>query len=271
MRKISNTASLELFMKLFVLALVAKICAVGMVWFLPAEGVSQPIQKNYRPPFVRYSFTAMIQEAAPKEQKASAQTNEASAPGITDMILKGLWGRGKMGSVIVAMKATPKKSEVISVGEVFGGYTLKEVHADHAVFHKNGVDYTLTIQASEKTATLRAQTQAPIVNIDEPVAITKNEIERYAKSPEQIWKEISIIEVRENKKIKGFKVTRIDPKSPFSRLGLQKNDLIIKANNVELKSYKDALDIYQKIDTLESVQIVFLRDNQEMEIVYEIR
>ena len=47
-------------------------------------------------------------------------------------------------------------------------------------------------------------------------------------------------------------------------------DVIIKANNKELKSYADALDIYKKIGTLQALELVVLRNNQEKEIVYEI-
>ncbi len=56
----------------------------------------------------------------------------------------------------------------------------------------------------------------------------------------------------------------------MARLGIQKGDIIIKANNIELKSYKDALNLYGKINDLDTIQIVILRNNQEKEIVYDI-
>ncbi|MCW9027213.1 MAG: PDZ domain-containing protein, partial [Thiovulaceae bacterium] len=72
------------------------------------------------------------------------------------------------------------------------------------------------------------------------------------------------------KNIKGFKVTRIAANSKMATLGLKKNDIIIKANNVVLKSYRDALNIYTKIKDIDLVQIVVIRDGVEKEIVYEI-
>jgi type II secretory pathway component PulC len=56
----------------------------------------------------------------------------------------------------------------------------------------------------------------------------------------------------------------------MATLGLREGDVIIKANNIELKSYKDAIDIYNGLDQLDAVQIVVLRENQEVELVYEI-
>jgi len=100
--------------------------------------------------------------------------------------------------------------------------------------------------------------------------VTRTDIAYYAKNPKQIWREISIREVKDGKRIKGFKISRIDPNSKFATMGLKKGDLIIKANNVELKSYRDALNIYAKIDKIDVIQIVIIRNGIEKEIVYEI-
>ena len=53
-------------------------------------------------------------------------------------------------------------------------------------------------------------------------------------------------------------------------MGLKIGDLITKANNVELKSYRDALNIYTKIDKIDVIQIIIIRNGIEKEIVYEI-
>ena len=65
-------------------------------------------------------------------------------------------------------------------------------------------------------------------------------------------------------------MTRIKAGTPFATLGLRQGDIIIKANNKPMTSYKDALEIYKGIDKLEALQLIVLRNNQETEIVYEI-
>jgi len=65
-------------------------------------------------------------------------------------------------------------------------------------------------------------------------------------------------------------VTRIKANTPFAQLGLRKGDIIIKANNKNMTSYKDAIAIYKGIDKLEALELVVLRNNQETEINYEI-
>ena len=69
---------------------------------------------------------------------------------------------------------------------------------------------------------------------------------------------------------KGFKVTRVTRGSKIAGLGLLKGDIIIKANNVELKTLKSVTDMYMNIDKIDTMQIVVLRNNQEKELVYEI-
>jgi len=56
----------------------------------------------------------------------------------------------------------------------------------------------------------------------------------------------------------------------MASLGLQVNDIIIKANNVRFVSYADVLNIYKHIDKLDALQLVVMRNNQEVELVYEI-
>jgi len=129
--------------------------------------------------------------------------------------------------------------------------------------------------ASSKTTAsgVEKNSRVPSQNDDELITqqeVTRSDIAYYAKNPKQIWREISIREVKQGKKIKGFKVTRIDPNSKFATMGLKKGDLIVKANNIELKSYRDALSIYAKIDKIDVVQIVIIRNGIEKEIVYEI-
>ena len=56
----------------------------------------------------------------------------------------------------------------------------------------------------------------------------------------------------------------------MDKLGLQKGDIIIKANNVKLESLKDVMKIYNNINNITAMEITVLRDNTEVELMYEI-
>ncbi|NPA60092.1 MAG: PDZ domain-containing protein, partial [Epsilonproteobacteria bacterium] len=189
----------------------------------------------------------------------------------TSMILKGLYGSKTKGFVIVAMKSSPKNTSLISIGESYQGYTLKAIFLDNAKFTKGKTDFILSLEKVKNSSNLISKlNQSQTTEMEKSSVVSRNDIAYYAKNPNQIWRDISIKEIRNGKKIGGFKVTKINPNSRFAKLGLKRGDVIIKANNIRLQSYRDALEIYKNIDKLDAVQIVVKRGNQEVELVYEI-
>ena len=284
MNKISNSTIIEVITKLLILLAIAKTISIAVLYFLPADGVELNVKENYQPKYQRVNFKNMIDtHRVAKVTKVQEQREVAqSAESINNMLLKGLYGNKSRAFVIIAMKAKPKVTEILSIGEVFHGYTLKEVSLKSAIFDRNGRDYILYLENAPKKSNsfikkvapkkypkkVKPKTASPIASSSREVR--REDISYYANNPDKIWQDISINEVMDGKTIKGFKVTRINSISIFAMLGLKRGDLIISANNVELKTYRDVIGIYEKINDLDTVQIIVIRNNQEMELVYEI-
>lgn len=265
MIKLSNSYILNIVTRVLILLAVAKAISLAIWWFLPSDGVELQVKDNYQPKYQRVDFKNMLSSAV---SVTKAGDNQVSSDGIniTNMILKGLYGKGSKGFAIVALKSSVKNTSIVSVGEVFSGYTLKTILASSIVFTKAGKEYVLEMEHTKITK----ESVVSVASSASPKDVSRLDINFYAKNPKEIWKDIAIVEVKNGKKIEGFKVTRIKKNSKMAKLGLKKGDIIIKVNNVELKSYKDALDIYAKIDKLQTIQIVVMRNNQEKELVYEI-
>ena len=100
--------------------------------------------------------------------------------------------------------------------------------------------------------------------------VTRDEIKEYKKDLSKIWSNIGLKEHKENGKIKGFIITFVKKGSVFEDLGLQKGDILIKANGVELRSYRDAFKIYKQINTIKIFKLIILRNGEEKELEYEI-
>lgn len=270
MKKISNPLFISIFTKILVLLVAAKAISLAFLWYLPNEGVELSTKQNYQPKYQRVDFKNMIQRVSKGQKQESTRAISQSGTSITNMILKGLYGTKSKGFIIIALKSNPKNTEIISVGEDYKGYRLKSITKDSAIFEKNSKDYVLYLKMPSAKTTSSITRVNENIQSDSNMDISRDDIAEYAKNPNQIWKDISISEVKEGQEIKGFKVTRINPKSKLASLGLQSGDMIIKANNIRLNSYKDALEIYKNIDTLDVIQMVVIRNNQEMELVYEI-
>lgn len=264
MIKLSNSKFILVLTKLLILLVIAKAVSLFALWYLPSEGVELSVKENYQPKYQRVDFKNMITKD--KSKKSTPIKESGSGISITNMILKGLYGTKHKGFVIVAMKSSPKKTSIIGVGESYQGYELKSISLRSAMFNKNGSDFVLSLEKMKNSSAI-----TKVVKPQETSsAVSRKDISYYAKNPDRIWKDISLKEVMNGKELNGFKVTKIDVNSKFASLGLKRGDIIIKANNVRLKSYRDAIQIYKNIDNLDTVQIVVIRDNHEVELVYEI-
>lgn len=251
--------------RLIIILIIGKVLGLFLLWLLPNEGVDFYEQKKMLPPYHPYTVGAIIEpQVVLKGNKLDSQYLES---GIKTMVLKGLYRKKDSGYIILAMKSRPDKTEVLGIGESYGGYKLVKIKSSSAVFERESHYYTLELIRTD-LASLRKK-HAPFIE-GEPYQMSRIEIQEYAKNFGQILEDINIIEVKKRGKLKGFKITRIRPNTPFSYLGLRKGDVIIKVNNEPLKSYADALNIYQNIDDIKEIELIVLRNNKEKELRYEI-
>jgi len=274
MQNLSNTKLLPVLVKLFVLLLVAKIIGLIVWWYLPSESVELNAKKSYQAKYQRVDFKNMlVREKVVQETKTQEQASD-TAFSINSLILKGLYGRKFSGFAIVAKKSSPKKTTILSVGEVYAGYKLKEIALQKVYFTKGGKEYALALpKTSQKSYIKHARRSQHSVNANDTESektVTKQDIKYYSSNPSRIWKDIAIAPVKRGRKIVGFKINRIKRGSKMATLGLQKGDIMIRANNIPLTSFNDAINLYKKIDTIDTIAIVVLRNNEEKEIIYEI-
>lgn len=271
MQKVSKNTLLSIATRLLILLLLAKIISLALWWYLPSEGVELNAQKSYKAKYQRVDFANMLSVA---RVVAAPKVAQKSAANINTLILKGLYGNRYEGYAIVAKKSTLNKTSIVAVGEIYEGYKLKEIASQKVIFTKGTKEYILALYSSDKLDTSKVLSKADKSRVTSYAPVLKNvrkqDINFYAKNPHQIWKEIAITEVRKRGKIDGFEVKKIKKGSRLAALGLEVGDVIIRANNIELKSYNEAIRLYKDIDNINTLELVVRRNNQEKEIIYEI-
>ncbi|WP_297442928.1 hypothetical protein [Sulfurimonas sp.] len=272
MSKISNSSLIGILIRLLILLAVAKAIALALWWFLPAEGVNLKEDTNFKPEYQRVDFKNMLEPntASNAVNTKKSQTNTEVGINITNMVLKGLYGNKSKGFVIVALKSNPKKTSIVSVGEVYSGYKLKSILSNSVIFTKAGEEFVLKMPIAKTNLSSGVSSVVSPVASGKPYVVTRRDIKYYEKNPNEIWKDIAIAEVKNGAKIEGFKVLRVRTNSKMDKLGLKRGDVIIRANNVELTSYKKAFDLYTKIDKIKTLQLVVMRNNEEKELIYEV-
>jgi len=270
MIKLSNSKFLSIGVTLLSLLLFAKVIALVLWWYLPNEGVDLKVKKSFSVKYQRIDFKNMLYPINIPTKKQPKKEVVSNAYNINNMILNGLYGGKTSGFAIIAKKSSPKKTTIVGVGEVYEGYTLKEIHIDYVVFIRNAKEYVLKLESKKNDNKYISKVQTRSSKGGNEYSVNKNDIKYYSRNPSQIWRDIAISEVRKNGKITGFRVNRIRPNSKMATIGLKVGDLIVKANNVELKSYRDAIKLYNDIDKIDVLELTVIRNNQEKEIIYEI-
>ena len=270
MNQFSNSKFIAPLSSVLILIFVAKAISLVLLYLLPAVGVEHRLKNDFQPPFQIVDFKNMFKPDKANKSKAKKIPLSKDIKSLTNMLLKGLYGNSKEGFAIVSLKSSPNKTSIVSLGEEFYGYKLSKIASKSVVFTKNKKEYILKLEGTKNSQKNKSVYQNSEDDIVRQESISRDDIKYYSKNPKEIWKNISIIEYKKDGKVKGFKVVRIKRDSLFANIGLKKGDIIIKANNKELKSFRDALAIYSKIKTLDTISLVVLRGGEEKEIIYEI-
>jgi type II secretion system protein C len=278
MQKLSSKKLLGTLFTLLSLLVVAKAVATFIWWYLPSKGIELADKNSYTIPYQRVDFKNMLAKVKQTKESLSAQKKEKSSSSLSidNLVLKGLYGNENYGYAIVAKKVTPKKTEIIAVGETFEGYKLFMIEINQVIFTKASKEYVLKleeskIKESQQINRVKNKKSSYRSASNTEKEVTRADINAYAKNPAKIWKDISIIPLKKSGKIRGFKVTRIKKGSKMAELGLQKGDVIVEANNIKLASFKDAIKLYKNINKLDTISLIVERNNEEKEIIYEIR
>ena len=265
MSKLSNDKLITSITTLLSLLLIAKVISLVVWWYLPNEGVELNAKKSYQAKYQRVDFKNMLIHSKVVVKKEESTTPTFS---INTLVLKGLYGSKLNGYAIISTKPSPVTT-IVAVGEVYAGYKLKELFLDHVVLYKNARDYTLSLNEKSKKAS-KSYIRKAEPDTTQDRGVTREDIHSYSKNPSQIWRDIAIAPYKQNGKIIGFRVGRIKANSKMAELGLKVGDIIVRANNIALTSFNEAIKLYQNIDKIDTLALVVLRNNQEKEIIYEI-
>ncbi|SHO81010.1 General secretion pathway protein C [hydrothermal vent metagenome] len=187
-------------------------------------------------------------------------------------------------NTIVTLEKLSKR-KVISKGESFNGFKLVGATKYYALFNKSNKEYKLEFKKMKSKKSKSKAIIREVEDIVESKKETNQDIEddgytktvkreflnNYMKNPKNIWKDITINEIKSGKSIVGFRVRFVRKGSGFDKLGIRKGDLILEINGEKLNSTKSAFNAYKEIKSIENLTLTIKRNNQEMELEYEIK
>lgn len=269
------------------MVILALLLFVKLVWvvvsllWLPTEGVEYREDKGVKNLYYRVRL-------AVDKQPAKVVKKVIPKASIKDIDLLGIYSASDITVVTVRYK---RKTKVLSRGETVNGFVLEGAGSDFATFSKNEKLYTVillqpkkgsggvgsitTVKGSDEESSKKAEDKeqevsGEIVDAGDRKLVDKSLITHYATNMGDIFKDIGIKDIKEGDSVKGFQVSFVRRGSHFSKLGLQRGDIIKSVNGQEINSYNAAFGIYKEIQNIENLTLVIVRDNQEMELEYEV-
>lgn len=252
------------------IALFAYVLNTVLFSFLSKKGVNFIKNDEISIEYKKYSgfYTHNVNKVEAKQE------TQKEVESMRNYNLKAIYSMNDNSGWISLEKAN--SSFILSQWEEIDGYILTKLFKNYVIFEKAAVEYKLEIKktADEKVSYDITQKSGGITeNIivsDDSIKIKRDYLNSYVNDIDKVWSNIAIKEIKKDKKIDGFEVFKVAKDSVFDKLGLKQGDIIKSINNNVLGSYADAFEVYNNINNTKYLNIEILRDNEIMELNYEI-
>jgi len=266
---------------LIILLIVKIIWLVIQIYFLPSGSVDHKEKVDGKSLYYRVKLSPNEASAPVKVSKKAVKI----AGSIKDVKLIAIYNASDTTVVTIEHK---RKTKILGRGDTINGFTLEGGGSNYAIFVKDSKTYRVDLlkskhfSASKSSITpAKGSRHAPVkrgipsadgdvVDAGDHKIVDRSLLDYYADNIDEIYKNIGITEVKKGNKIEGFKVIFVKRRSPFSKLGLRRGDIITSINGEALNSYNTTFNIYKNIKSTANLTLVILRGKKEMELEYEV-
>lgn len=244
----------------------AYILDLVLFFYLPKSGVSFLENNLSNLEYKKFAFYSNIKKVESKELESKSNNQPQD---LSKFELKAIYFiNGNKGWITIEDKSN-QTSYILSLGEQIDGYIFTKIFKNYAIFQKDKKEYKIEIVEKELT-NYQENSVDEFKTKDNGALINRNYLNSYIMDMDKIWKNVSISEVKNADKIEGFRIDKISKDSVFNKIGLKEGDIIKSINNIPLNSYAEAFKVYNNIGNTKYLNIEILRNNEIMEMSYEI-
>jgi len=279
MKNFLNNKIFSTFLYLLTIIVIAKVIwLVVSLMFLPTEGKEHIEVTRTKNLYYRTKLANKIKEIQKPKKVVKKAPTIGTMRGIKLLALYN------SKEVLVVTVEKNKKTKVLSKGEDIDGFKLTSAGSDYAIFKKGGKEFKLVLDKGKpittssitpikpkKTKTKEKPKSEIVENEDGEKIVSRGLLSSYTKDIDKVWKDIGIGEHRTNGVLDGFKVNFVKKGSDFEKLGLKRGDILKAVNGQELNSYNAAFSFYKEMNSIENLTLSIKRNNQDMELEYEIK
>jgi general secretion pathway protein C len=192
-------------------------------------------------------------------------------------------------SVAILKNEQTGQIQMLSVGEKILDFTLSQVLDNHIVLTRGEETYRIFLGRGRITRTQAPPQKKPAVT--PPPAPEKKPVETQMPESDVIRMEFDRAEIERrledelplimqearfvpnmvDGRVSGFRITGLPKESIISQVGIRRNDIVKKINDVELDSVEGMLDLYMKFKDESRFEVTIERSGKILRILYILR
>jgi len=157
--------------------------------------------------------------------------------------------------------------------DVFGAGKLTAVYADKVSISADGRGFDLLLPDMESVvAKTPSSTAFPYLpqKSGKEMTFGKEQIKKFLENPNELLTGARLMPVIKDGKQEGFMLREVKPGGVYENMGLMNGDIILRANNIDLKSPGDGVKIFNMIQELDRMELDIIRNGIPATQVYYI-
>lgn len=229
----------------------------------------------------------IISTAFGLQRTAPVQEQEGRLPSLS--LVGVIVSKDVSTSVAILKNEQTGQIQMLSVGEKILDLTLSQVLENHIVLTRGEETYRIFLGRGRITRAQAPPQKKPAVTPPPPPEkkptepqrtesdIIRMEFDR-AEMERRLEEELPLI-MQEARfvpnmvegRVSGFRITGLPAKSIISQIGIRRNDVVKKINDVELDSVEGMLDLYMKFKDENRFEVTIERSGKTIRILYILR
>ncbi len=159
--------------------------------------------------------------------------------------------------------------------DVFGAGKLTAVYADKVRISDKGREVELVFQkiesvAAKPTSGSGGAFPAQTSKNSKEMTFDREQIKKFLENPNELLTGARLMPLLKEGRQEGFVVREVKPGGVYENLGLKNEDIILRANKVDLNSPGDGVKIFTMIKELDRMELDIIRNGVPMTQVYHI-
>ena len=246
------------------------------------------LKKRRFGPFLLTLFIIFLSSAVHSFQESTLRQDRGSP--LPPLILVGvILSKDASSSIAILKNEQTGQTIMLSPGEKILDLTLSQVLENHVVFKRGTQAFKIFLGRGRMTRALEPSPEIPAqVNQPEPeiepeeseeaegrvirMEFDRAEMEKRIEAEMPlIMKEARFVPNMENGIVSGFRIINLPSQSVISRVGIRKNDIIKKINDVELNSVEGLFDLYMRFKDESRFEVTIERSRRTFRILYTLK